>query len=110
MDSTKRRRETAVQAGGLEVDIQTREVRKDGKPVQLTPLEFRILHLLAANQGRVVPYERLIDYAWGPGEASPTHLKIRVCALRKKLDLPINGAASIRAVTSTGYSLQGCSG
>jgi len=45
-------------------------------------LEFRILHILAANKGRVVPYERLIEYAWGHEGGSPSHLKIRICSIR----------------------------
>jgi DNA-binding response OmpR family regulator len=106
-ERNRRQRTDHVQAGDLELDVQTLEVRKDGQPVRLTPLEFRILHILTANKGRVVPYERLIEYAWGHDGGSPTHLKIRVCSLRKKLGLPVTGEAGIKAVVGTGYTLRG---
>ena len=55
-----------VKAGDLELSLQSYEVtRSDGAPVQLTPLEFRILYMLAMNEGQVIPYSRLVDYAWG---------------------------------------------
>lgn len=96
-----------VQAGSLDLDVQSFEVRRDGQPIRLTPLEFRILHILAANKGRVVPYDRLIEYAWGHEGGSPSHLKIRICSIRKKLGLPVSGDAGIKAVVGTGYTLRG---
>jgi DNA-binding response OmpR family regulator len=105
--SNQRQREDHVQAGELDLDVHSFEVRKDGQQIRLTPLEFRILHILAANKGRVVPYDRLIEYAWGHDGGSPSHLKIRICSIRKKLGLPVNGDAGIRAVVGTGYTLRG---
>lgn len=106
-DPNRRQNGAHVQAGGLELDLHSLEVRKDGRPVRLTPLEFRILHLLAANKGRVVPYERLIEYAWGHERGTPSHLKIRICSIRKKLGLPVDGDAGIKAIVGTGYTLRG---
>jgi DNA-binding response OmpR family regulator len=96
-----------VQAGSFDLDIQSFEVRKDGQQIHLTPLEFRILHILAANTGRVVPYDRLIEFAWGHEGGSPSHLKIRICSIRKKLGLPVTGDAGIKAIVGTGYTLRG---
>lgn len=104
---TRKQRSEHVQAGVLDLDVQSFEVRKDGQPIRLTPLEFRILHILAANKGRVVPYDRLIEYAWGHEGGSPSHLKIRICSIRKKLGLPVSGEAGIKAVVGTGYTLRG---
>jgi DNA-binding response OmpR family regulator len=105
--NNQRQREDRVQAGELDLDIHSFEVRKDGQQIRLTPLEFRILHILAANKGRVVPYDRLIEYAWGHEGGSPSHLKIRICSIRKKLGLPVSGDAGIKAVVGTGYTLRG---
>jgi DNA-binding winged helix-turn-helix (wHTH) protein len=57
----------------------------------------------------VVPYGRLIEFAWGHEGGSPSHLKIRITSLRKKLGLPITGEIGIRAIVGTGYILHGCS-
>lgn len=104
---TRQQKAEHVQAGTLDLDVQSFEVRKDGQQIRLTPLEFRILHILAANKGRVVPYDRLIEYAWGHDGGSPSHLKIRICSIRKKLGLPVSGDAGIKAIVGTGYTLRG---
>jgi DNA-binding response OmpR family regulator len=96
-----------VSTSDLRLDPQSHEVTKDGLTVRLTPLEFRILHILAANAGRVVPYARLIEFAWGHEGGSPSHLKIRICSIRKKLGLPVTGEAGIKAIVGTGYTLRG---
>ena len=106
-EASRRSRGDHVQAGSFDLDIHSFEVRKDGQQIRLTPLEFRILHILAANKGRVVPYERLIEFAWGHEGGSPSHLKIRICSIRKKLGLPVTGEAGIKAIVGTGYTLRG---
>ena len=105
-ENQSRRGDGRVRVEGLELDLQTMEVKNGGKDVHLTPLEFRILYMLAANPGRVVPYNRLIEYAWGQEGGSPTHLKIRICNIRKKLGLPVNSETGIKAVVGTGYTLR----
>jgi DNA-binding response OmpR family regulator len=106
-EGARRRRDDRVRVGGLELDLRSYEVRMDGREVRLTPLEFRILHILAANAGRVVPYGRLIEFAWGHEGASPSNLKIRIHALREKLGLPGGAEPGIQAVVGTGYTLRG---
>jgi DNA-binding response OmpR family regulator len=105
-ENQARRGDGKLSVDGLELDLQTMEARKGGREVHLTPLEFRILYMLAANPGRVVPYNRLIEYAWGREGGSPTHLKIRICNIRKKLGLPVDAEGGIRAVVGTGYTLR----
>ena len=95
-----------VKVGDLVLDLQSHEVTKSGSPVQLTPLEFRILYLLAMNEGRVVPYSRLVEYAWGYyDEGNSSLLKTHLSHIRKKLGLPATGAGSVKAVLGVGYSL-----
>ena len=90
----------------MTLDLQSHEVTKGGDPVQLTPLEFRILYLLAMNEGRVVPYSRLVEYAWGYyDEGNSSLLKTHICHIRKKLGLPTTGPGSVKAVLGVGYSL-----
>ena len=54
-----------VRAGDLVLRLQSYEALRNGVSIQLTPLEFRILYLLAMNEGQIIPYSRLVDYAWG---------------------------------------------
>jgi len=94
-----------VRAGDLVLILQSHEVARGGEPVQLTPLEFRILYLLALNEGQIITYARLVDYAWGYEGGDASLLKTHVCHIREKLGLPREGAGSIRSMATVGYSL-----
>jgi two-component system response regulator MtrA len=96
----------AVRAGDLELSLQSYEVTRGGdEPIQLTPLEFRILYLLAMNEGQVIPYTRLVDYAWGFEGGDASLLKTHICHIRRKLGLPLDGPGAIRSLATVGYSL-----
>ena len=93
-----------ITTGDLVLDVQTREVAKGGRQVALTPLEFRLLHMLLVNAGRVVPYGRLVEHAWGyANEDRSDMLKSHVSHLRSKLGLPAKGAGGLEAVLGVGY-------
>jgi DNA-binding response OmpR family regulator len=94
-----------VKAGDLELSLESYEVTRGGDPVQLTPLEFRILYLLAMNEGQIIPYARVVDYAWGFEGGDSSLLKTHVCHIRQKLGLPLEGPGSIRSLATVGYSL-----
>jgi len=95
-----------VKAGDLELRLQSHEVtRGGGESIQLTPLEFRILYLLAMNEGQVIPYARLVDYAWGFEGGDASLLKTHICHVRAKLGLPSEGPGAIRVFATVGYSL-----
>src|SRR3954469_16820444 len=100
-----RRVASEVQAGDLLLRLQSHEVLRDGEAAQLTPLEFRILYLLAMNEGQFIPYARLVDYAWGYEGGDASLLKTHICHIRRKLGLPSEGGGSIRALATVGYSL-----
>jgi DNA-binding response OmpR family regulator len=100
-----RRTASEVRAGDLVLRLQSYEVLRGGEAVQLTPLEFRILYLLAMNEGQVIPYGRLVDYAWGYEGGDASLLKTHICHIRSKLGLPSEGEGSIRALATVGYSL-----
>jgi len=55
----------ALRFDGLTVDPARREVTLDGEPVELTTLEFDLLHTLAAAPGRVLTREHLMERVWG---------------------------------------------
>jgi len=94
-----------VRAGDLVLDVESHGVTKGGAPVHLTVLEFRLLHLLAMNEGRVIPYARLVEHAWGYDEGDASQLKTHISHVRRKLRLPPAGPGSLRAVVGVGYGL-----
>ena len=105
-EQRRRERDTYIRAGGLELDVPQVEVHMDSRPIHLSPLEFRILYLLTVNHGRIVPYERLIEYAWSHDGGSPVPCRRSASTLSAgKLDNAAPGTVDISAVTGTGYRL-----
>jgi DNA-binding response OmpR family regulator len=94
-----------VRAGDLVLRLDSYEATRGGAPVQLTPLEFRILYMLAMNEGQVITYGRLVDFAWGFEGGDASLLKTHVCHLRAKLGMPAEGPGAIRSLATVGYSL-----
>jgi DNA-binding response OmpR family regulator len=91
--------------GELTLDVEAHQVRRGEGTVQLTPIEFRLLYMLACNAGRVVSSERLVDYVWGPTEGDKSLLKTHICHIRSKLKLPSSGPGSINSIPRVGYRL-----
>ncbi|CAA9578386.1 MAG: hypothetical protein AVDCRST_MAG18-2815 [uncultured Thermomicrobiales bacterium] len=94
-----------LRVGPLVLDAESHDVRLDDRPIQLTPIEFRLLYILAANSGRVVTTPQLVDYAWGYDGGDGTLLKTHVSHIRKKLQLPQGELGEIRAIPRVGYRL-----
>jgi DNA-binding response OmpR family regulator len=93
--------------GDLELDLEAHQVvLRNGERVQLTPLEFRIFHVLALNEGRVVPFSRLVEYGWGYDGGEPTMLKTHVSHIRKKLQLGPGRPGYIQVLHGIGYLMQ----
>lgn len=69
------------------VDLERRLVTHEGRPVHLTPIEFRLLACLARHVGMVVTHRQLLTEVWGPTHEKDTHyLRIYMKQLREKLE------------------------
>lgn len=76
-----------VQVGGLALDREAHELRLDGAPVHLSPLEFRLLERLAQAQGKVVTHRQLLADVWGTEQVDQLHyLRIYMGHLRAKIE------------------------
>lgn len=79
--------EPVIEIGALRVDLGKSLVTVAGEPVHLTPHEFRILSLLARNEGRLLTHRTILREVWGPqyGDES-NYLHVYVSQLRRKLE------------------------
>ena len=78
-----------IRHGPLVVDIRTHRVTVAGSEVLLTPKEFDILECLAADPGRVVTRQEILETAWDAHWYGPTKvLDVHVASLRRKLGAP----------------------
>ncbi len=76
-----------LQVADLELDLGTREVRRGGQPVDLTPKEFTVLEYLMRHQGRVMSRTLITEYAWGYHFDPGTNIvDVVINHLRKKID------------------------
>ncbi|MGZ3299057.1 MAG: response regulator [Asticcacaulis sp.] len=78
--------------GGLHIDTDSRRVRLDGEDVRLTPIEYKLLIVLARNAGKVLTHAALLHEVWGRhAPDNQTYLRIHTQHLREKLkDDPLN--------------------
>jgi two-component system, OmpR family, response regulator len=96
----------APAAGALEVDPVVHAVRKDGRSVQLTPTEFRMLAALAARPGEVVRRQELRAAGWPDGAiVHDNTLDAYILRLRRKLTEVASGE-SLETVRGVGYVLR----
>jgi two-component system, OmpR family, KDP operon response regulator KdpE len=76
-----------LDVGDLQVDLDKRLVTMAGEPVSLTPIEYDLLRLFAANEGKLLTHPTILREIWGPayGEES-NYLHVYVSHLRRKIE------------------------
>jgi two-component system KDP operon response regulator KdpE len=71
----------------LRIDLPRREVTSDGRAIRLTPIEYRLLALLAQNAGKVLTHRQILREIWGVGHTEQTHyLRVFMAQLRRKIE------------------------
>lgn len=94
--------------GRLTVDLARREAREAGALVHLTPLEFRLLEVLALNLGLVVTQEQVIRQVWGPERLDDTRrLRSYIKMLRQKIEPEPSRPRVLLTEVGVGYRLLG---
>jgi len=92
--------------GDLRLEVETRRACVGNAALDLTRLEFDLLHLLLSNAGRVFTRQRLLEQAWGYEFAGDTRaVDSAVKRLRAKLRAASPQADSLEAVRGVGYRL-----
>lgn len=96
--------EEGIAAGGLRIDFARRQVTRDGAPVHLTPIEYRLLTVLARNAGRVLTHRQLLMDVWGPGHIGRSHyLRVYMAQLRHKLEADPARPRHLQTEAGVGY-------
>ena len=93
-----------LQVGELEIDVLARSVRIDGHELHLTSLEQNLLYLLAANAGRLMTRDEILDYLWGVDFIAESNVVDRhIRNLRAKLQNDYRRPRFIATVPGKGY-------
>ena len=83
---------------GLSLNLDKKTVTVDGNPVNLTPTEFALLHLLLANLGKVLSRQYLMDTVWAGVVVTDRTINVNMTRLRKKI-----GPYAQNIVSRTGF-------
>jgi len=76
-----------LDVGPIRIDLDKQSVTVDGRPVHLTPYEYRILKLLALSPGKLLTHRTILQEVWGPAYgAESNYLHVYVSQLRRKLE------------------------
>ena len=94
-----------ARSGPLELDRSSCRVLLNGKPIELTATEFRLLDFLMGRPGVVFSREQLLDAVWGRDRAvTDRTVDVYILRLRQKIERDSGGISFIRAVRGFGYS------
>jgi DNA-binding response OmpR family regulator len=93
-----------IEAGGLRLDPRTQEAIIRGQAVELSSLEFKLLHFLASHPRRIFPRESLLDRVWGRDRfVTPRTVDVHIRRLREKIEIEPNKPQYLQTVRGSGY-------
>jgi two-component system KDP operon response regulator KdpE len=106
LNAALRRAGTGSDEPTIELDGLERDVRRDGKSIHLSPIEFDLLRVLARNRGRLLTHRQLLTEVWGPEYASDTQvLRTTIGRLRGKIEREASNPQYIHTDPGIGYRL-----
>jgi len=91
-----------IRVGGLEIDSEKYRVTFKGKPIKLTPNEFKLLQLLASRPGQTLNRSQLLEDLHGTASSFDRSVDSHIKNLRKKLE-SVSGKAMVETVYGIGY-------
>ena len=92
--------------GGLRIDYAAGCVYLDGSEIHLTPIEFKLLVLLANNTGKVLTHNYILREVWGnPAASDMRSLRVYMATLRKKLEKNTSETKYIQTHIGVGYRM-----
>jgi DNA-binding response OmpR family regulator len=93
--------------GALEVDDEAKEVRVDGEPVRLTPIEYQILLLLIKNPGRVFSTEQIYENIWNEeAYGAENTVAVHIRHIREKIEINPKEPRYLKVVWGVGYKIE----
>ena len=97
---------TQYNKAGVNIDLATHSVTRNGEQVHLTPTEFNLLARLVRSAGRVVTHRQLLNDVWGAEFIDHTHyLRLYMAQLRAKLEVDSADPVLLLTEAGVGYRL-----
>ncbi len=93
-----------AEGGEFRLDSSTQEVTVRGRPVELSTLEFKLLHFLVSNPRRIFTRDRLLDEVWGRDRfVTPRTVDVHIRRLREKIEPDPSRPKYLHTVRGSGY-------
>ena len=92
--------------GGLELNLDSREVSVDDKKVKVTPIEFGILELLMSHPGMVFSAEQIYERVWKEEAIATDTVMVHIRNLREKIEIDPKKPRYIKVVWGVGYKIE----
>ena len=92
--------------GGLELNEDTVEVFVDGKPVKMTPIEFKILALLIRTPGHVYSADEIYERVWNEKAINTDTIMVHVRNIRDKIEINPRDPKYLKVVWGVGYKIE----
>ena len=93
-----------IACGEITIDLEARSIKKNNESIKLTATEYKLLSLLAKNEGKVLTHQYLLREVWGPGYINQSqYLRVFIAQLRKKIERDANRPEYIITESGIGY-------
>lgn len=92
--------------GGLELNLDRKEVTLDGEIIKTTPIEFKILQLLMKNPGRVFSAEEIYERVWNENAVNTDTVMVHVRNIREKIEINPKNPKYLKVVWGVGYKIE----
>lgn len=98
--------ENIYSVGGIELNLETKEVYVEGSLIKTTPIEFKILTLLIKNPGRVFSAEEIYERVWNEQAISTDTIMVHVRNIREKIEINPKNPKYLKVVWGVGYKIE----
>ena len=92
--------------GGLELNEETVELKVDGVPVKITPMEYKILLLLMKNPGRVFSADEIYERIWNEKAINSDTIMVHIRNIREKIEINPKEPKYLKVVWGVGYKME----
>lgn len=101
------KKDNVYKSGGLVIDDESKTITVDGEPVHLTPVQYKIVKLLAANAGRVFSIEEIYEKVWNETAFSPENtVTVHIRKIREKIEINPKEPKYLKVVWGVGYKVE----